>query len=190
MNETVWLRCPVCGNKTRLKVRHDTELINFPLYCPKCKQETLINVKKTNLSVIKANTQIPKENIELWWTNKKFTHALRWTGPVKTDNRQNTPWCRKLKVLHQGVLSWAKEAIRTRKYYCQRSERWWKQERHSAKLRNILAFEAKKWCANCLSEKEKRKQRLQQALYGITLCGLFEVYVMTVYIMRSLLTEA
>ena len=65
MNETVWLRCPVCWNKTRLKVRHDTELINFPLYCPKCKQKTLINVKKTNLSVIKANTQIQKENIEL-----------------------------------------------------------------------------------------------------------------------------
>lgn len=65
MSETVWLRCPVCGNKTRLKVRYDTELINFPLYCPKCKQETLINVKKTNLSVIKANTQIQKENIEL-----------------------------------------------------------------------------------------------------------------------------
>ena len=65
MNETVWLRCPVCGNKTRLKVRNDTELINFPLYCPKCKQETLINVKRTNLSVIKANTQIQKENIEL-----------------------------------------------------------------------------------------------------------------------------
>ena len=65
MNETVWLRCPVCRNKTRLKVRHDTELINFPLYCPKCKQETLINVKRTNLSVIKANTQIQKENIEL-----------------------------------------------------------------------------------------------------------------------------
>lgn len=58
MSETVWLHCPVCGNKTQLKVRHDTELINFPLYCPKCKQETLINVKKTNLSVIKANTQI------------------------------------------------------------------------------------------------------------------------------------
>lgn len=65
MNEKVWLRCPVYGNKTRLKVRHDTELINFPLYCPKCKQETLINVKKTNLSVIKANTQIQKENIKL-----------------------------------------------------------------------------------------------------------------------------
>ena len=65
MNETVWLRCPVSGNNTRIKDSHDTELINFPLYCPKCKQETLINVKKTNLSVIKANTQIQKENIEL-----------------------------------------------------------------------------------------------------------------------------
>lgn len=41
MDRMVWLLCPVCGNKTRLKVRQDTELINFPLYYPKCKQETL-----------------------------------------------------------------------------------------------------------------------------------------------------
>lgn len=39
-----WLLCPVCHSKTRLKLREDTILINFPLYCPKCKQETLINV--------------------------------------------------------------------------------------------------------------------------------------------------
>ncbi|HDV0795597.1 TPA: conjugal transfer protein, partial [Enterococcus faecalis] len=26
--------CPICGNKTRLKIREDTELKNFPLYCP------------------------------------------------------------------------------------------------------------------------------------------------------------
>ena len=31
----------MCHNKTRLKIRGDTVLINFPLYCPKCKQETL-----------------------------------------------------------------------------------------------------------------------------------------------------
>ena len=43
MNRMAWLLCPVCGNKTRLKVCQDTELINFPLYCPKCKQETLVN---------------------------------------------------------------------------------------------------------------------------------------------------
>ena len=48
MGQMIWLLCPVCGNKTRLKVRQDTELINFPLYCPKCKQETLVNVKKSN----------------------------------------------------------------------------------------------------------------------------------------------
>lgn len=45
--------CPVCGNKTRLQIREDTELKNFPLYCPKCKQETLIEVKDLQLTVIK-----------------------------------------------------------------------------------------------------------------------------------------
>ena len=55
-----WLLCPLCGNKTRLKIREDTVLENFPLYCPKCKQETLINVRKLNMDVIKepdAKTQ-------------------------------------------------------------------------------------------------------------------------------------
>ena len=47
-----WIYCPICGNKTRLKIRDDTELKNFPLYCPKCKQETLINAKQLNVSVI------------------------------------------------------------------------------------------------------------------------------------------
>ena len=55
-----WVICPICQNKTRLKIREDTILINFPLYCPKCKQETLINVRQLNISVIKepdAKTQ-------------------------------------------------------------------------------------------------------------------------------------
>ena len=30
-NRTEWIRCPVCGNKTRLQIREDTELKNFPL---------------------------------------------------------------------------------------------------------------------------------------------------------------
>ncbi|HAQ0391339.1 TPA: hypothetical protein IWO63_003189, partial [Enterococcus faecium] len=38
--------CPVCGNKTRLKIREDTELKKFPLYCPKCRQENLIEIKQ------------------------------------------------------------------------------------------------------------------------------------------------
>ena len=65
MERMVWLLCPVCGNKTRLKVRQDTELINFPLYCPKCKQEALVNVKNTQLSVIRLNNLIFKEDNKL-----------------------------------------------------------------------------------------------------------------------------
>ena len=65
MKQMVWLLCPVCGNKTRLKVRQDTELINFPLYCPKCKQDTLVNVKNTQLSVIRLNNLIFKEDNKL-----------------------------------------------------------------------------------------------------------------------------
>ena len=60
MNQEKWLICPICGSKTRLKLREDTILEKFPLYCPKCKQETLINVKQRNISVIKepdAQTQ-------------------------------------------------------------------------------------------------------------------------------------
>ena len=55
-----WLLCPICGNKTRLKIRKDTVIEKFPLYCPKCKQENLINVRKLNITVIKepdAQTQ-------------------------------------------------------------------------------------------------------------------------------------
>ncbi len=60
MDKSEWILCPMCGSKTRLKIREDTELKNFPLFCPKCKQETLINVRQFNMSVIKepdAQTQ-------------------------------------------------------------------------------------------------------------------------------------
>nr|WP_300784813.1 cysteine-rich KTR domain-containing protein [uncultured Acetatifactor sp.] len=42
------------GNKTRLQIRTDTELKNFPLYCPKCKQESLIDAKNLQITVIKG----------------------------------------------------------------------------------------------------------------------------------------
>ena len=53
MKRMGWILCPVCGNKTRLQIREDTELRNFPLYCPKCKQESLINAKNSQVTVIK-----------------------------------------------------------------------------------------------------------------------------------------
>lgn len=52
MTKTEWILCPVCGNKTRNQIREDTVLLNFPLYCPKCRQETLIKAKKFQVTVI------------------------------------------------------------------------------------------------------------------------------------------
>lgn len=52
MKKTEWIRSPFCGNKTRNQIRDDTVLLNFPLYCPKCKQETLIEAKKFQVTVI------------------------------------------------------------------------------------------------------------------------------------------
>ncbi len=54
MEKTEWIRCSVCGNKTRTMIRENTELKNFPLYCPKCKQESLIDAKNLQVSVIKG----------------------------------------------------------------------------------------------------------------------------------------
>jgi uncharacterized protein YbaR (Trm112 family) len=60
MDGDKWIICPVCRSKTRVKIREDTELANFPLFCPKCKNESLINVKQSEISIIKepdAKTQ-------------------------------------------------------------------------------------------------------------------------------------
>lgn len=45
MQNMKWVLCPICRNKTRIKLREDTVLENFPLFCPKCKPETVINAK-------------------------------------------------------------------------------------------------------------------------------------------------
>ena len=57
---TEWVKCPMCGGKTRNKIRRDTVLKKFPLFCPKCKQETLVEIESFLIKVIKepdAKTQ-------------------------------------------------------------------------------------------------------------------------------------
>ena len=51
IKESEWIPCPLCGRKTHTKVYHDTVLVKFPLYCPKCNQETLIVVVKLKIIV-------------------------------------------------------------------------------------------------------------------------------------------
>lgn len=58
--DTEWLICPICKGKTRNKIREDTVLKNYPLYCPKCKNEMLIAAENLQITVIKepdAETQ-------------------------------------------------------------------------------------------------------------------------------------
>ncbi len=43
---------PICNNKTRIKVRPDTVLENFPLFCHKCKRETIISVTGQNVVAV------------------------------------------------------------------------------------------------------------------------------------------
>lgn len=50
--DTNWLLCPRCQNKTRVKVRKDTILEKFPLFCPKCKLDVIVNVKNLKLNII------------------------------------------------------------------------------------------------------------------------------------------
>lgn len=41
----MWVLCPLCGAKTRLQLLAETELKSFPLYCPKCRRETVIDAR-------------------------------------------------------------------------------------------------------------------------------------------------
>lgn len=50
---SLWVRCPVCGGKTRTKVYEDTVLVKFPLYCPKCKKEIRIDVVQLKMVLSK-----------------------------------------------------------------------------------------------------------------------------------------
>ena len=60
MEKAEFIRCPICGNKTRDKIREDTILKNFPLFCPKCKSECLIDIEQFHITVIKAPDAQPQ----------------------------------------------------------------------------------------------------------------------------------
>ncbi|MCD7777153.1 MAG: cysteine-rich KTR domain-containing protein [Clostridiales bacterium] len=49
-----WIHCPLCGGKTRTKVYENTAMVRFPLYCPKCKREFLIDVIQFKMVVNNA----------------------------------------------------------------------------------------------------------------------------------------
>ncbi|MBM6925478.1 conjugal transfer protein [Flavonifractor sp. An82] len=53
MNQSYWLRCPVCGERSKTKVYADTVLVRFPLYCPRCKKECRVDVVQLKMILSK-----------------------------------------------------------------------------------------------------------------------------------------
>ena len=49
--ERQWVYCPRCGAKTRLQLIKETQLRAFPLFCPKCRKETMIDARFFRVSV-------------------------------------------------------------------------------------------------------------------------------------------
>ncbi|MCI8426355.1 MAG: conjugal transfer protein [Lachnospira sp.] len=48
-----WLRCLICSNKIRIKIRNETLFENFLLFCLKCKHKILIEVRNLQITDIK-----------------------------------------------------------------------------------------------------------------------------------------
>lgn len=59
-----WVLCPHCGSKTRVRLLEDTELKCFPLFCPKCKHEILINAKHFIVSPVSLAVKTNKPDAE------------------------------------------------------------------------------------------------------------------------------
>lgn len=46
MTQFTWVLCPICGNKTRTKIRPDTEAKNLIVFCPRCKRESVVDIER------------------------------------------------------------------------------------------------------------------------------------------------
>ena len=72
-----FIMCPKCGRKTKVKVNDDTALVNFPLFCERCKRESVITFykkkEKTELSVTINAEEFSKMSEE---QRKKFAKKI------------------------------------------------------------------------------------------------------------------
>ena len=57
MTESRLLLCPHCKAKTRVTITKDTVLKQFPLYCPKCRNESVINAENYIITLIQTDAK-------------------------------------------------------------------------------------------------------------------------------------
>lgn len=50
--ENIHVFCPFCGSKTKTQIRTETVLEKFPLYCQRCKRESIVTAR--NGKIIKV----------------------------------------------------------------------------------------------------------------------------------------
>ena len=58
-----FLPCPICGTQSDTKVLPETVLVRYPLFCAKCRQETLVDVVKMRM-VLSDSTDEPSGDTE------------------------------------------------------------------------------------------------------------------------------
>lgn len=46
-----WVICPICMNKTRTKIRYDTEAKKLPVFCPMCKNISVVDIKNNTVKL-------------------------------------------------------------------------------------------------------------------------------------------
>lgn len=57
MIESRFILCPHCKAKTRVKITQNTVLKSFPLYCPKCRKESIINAENYIITLIQTDAK-------------------------------------------------------------------------------------------------------------------------------------
>ena len=53
--ETRWVYCPKCGKRIKVKIRNDTKLFHYILYCTWCKKESLINLENFEIRIVQED---------------------------------------------------------------------------------------------------------------------------------------
>ena len=56
-----FLPCPICGTQTDTKVLPETVLVRYPLFCAKCRQETLVDVVKMKMVLSDAEDETVRD---------------------------------------------------------------------------------------------------------------------------------
>jgi len=78
--------CPVCKSKTRVRIRDDKILQNFPLYCLKYKRETLITIISLQIIVIKEPGAKNREKTYGIFTVSSMGNSI-FTPPILSNQR-------------------------------------------------------------------------------------------------------